>query len=151
MKTFASVLLALLLAPSLCRANLGDTLAKCEERYGPPLPGQDRPDPSGVGDVLLTFKKSGLVIHVILMRGYVGGESFAKADGSQLTDKEKIALMDNEAHGWAWARNTASGGENWLRTDGAVAAYVPAQHFMVLESKVYLAAVAMKQAASANK
>ena len=135
------------LTPSLCHANLGDTLAKCEERYGRPVPGQDRPDPSGVGDVLLTFKKNGYVIHAVLVRGYVGGESFAKADGSPLTDKEKSTLMEAEAHGWAWAKNTAASGENWLRTDGAVASYVPAQHFLVLETERYRAAVAAKQAA----
>jgi len=137
-----------------CHANLGDTLAMCEQRYGPPVPGLDRPDPSGVGDVLLTFKKNGYVVRAVLVRGYVGGESFAKADGAPLTDKEKLALMEAEAHGWAWAKNTAAAGENWLRTDGAVASYVPAQHFLVLESKEYLTAVAVKQAAkaaSANK
>jgi hypothetical protein len=136
----------ILLAPSLGHANLGDTLAKCEERYGPPVPGQDRPDSSGVGDVILTFQKNGCVMHMILVRGYVGGESFEKADRSPLTEKEKSALMEAEAHGWAWAKNTAAAGENWLRTDGAVATYVPSRRFLVLETSAYLRAVAASQA-----
>jgi hypothetical protein len=98
-----------------------------------------------VGDVLLTFQKKGYVLHMILVRGSLEAETFAKSDNSQFTDKEKSALMEAEAHGWAWAKNTASGGENWLRTDGAVAAYVPAHAFMVLETKQYLAAVAARQ------
>ncbi len=138
--------LALLFSPTPGRANLDDSLAKCEERYGPPLPGQDRPDPNAVGDVLLFFKKNGYLIRVILVRGYVGEEIFAKADNSPLTDKEKLAYMANEAHGWAWAKNTAAGGENWLRSDGAVAAYIPAQNVMVLETARYQAAVAAKRA-----
>lgn len=154
MKLLVALCAALTCLPNLCHANLGDTLAKCEERYGAPVRGQDRPDPSGVGDVLLTFQKNGYLIHAVLWRGYVGGESFAKSDGSPLRDNEKGALMDAESHGWAWAKNTAAAGENWLRTDGAVASYVPAQRFLVLETKPYLTAVAVKEAqaaAAANK
>ena len=63
--------------------------------------------------------------------------------------------MDAESHGWAWAQEHGGArARNWLRTDGAFASYVPAQRFLVLETKPYLTAVAVKEAqaaAAANK
>jgi hypothetical protein len=145
---FASFLLILASPP--CRANLGDTLEKCQARYGPPVPGNDKPDPNGVGDVMLAFQSRGYVVHVVLARGYVAAEFFTKANGAPLSDAEKKLIMQNDAAGWAWAKSTAVGGENWLRTDGAVAAYEPDLRFLGLETARFQAAVAAKQAATAR-
>jgi hypothetical protein len=135
-------------ALSPCHANLGDTLEKCSARYGQPLPGKDLPDPSGVGDVLLTFQSRGYRIRIILMTGYVAGESFSKSNGGAISDEEKKIILQNDAQGWAWAHQTSAPGENWLRTDGAVASYIPTARAIVLETAPYLAAVKARQAAT---
>jgi hypothetical protein len=140
----ATALLACLFTSSPCYANLGDTLEKCEARYGHPLPGKDAPDPSGVADVILTFKSNGYAIRVILARGRVAGECFAKVDGSPLSTAEKKLILQNDSQGWSWAVSTGTAGENWIRTDGAVATYVLTAHALVLETGPYVAAVKAK-------
>jgi hypothetical protein len=142
--------LAVSLIPFPCHANLGDTLEKCSARYGQPLPGKDMPDPSGVGDVLLTFQSRGYRVRVILMKGYVVGEGFSKSNGVAISDEEKKLILQNDAVGWAWAHQTSLPGENWLRTDGAVASYAPSLRLMVLETAPYVEAVKVRQAASAQ-
>jgi hypothetical protein len=141
-------LLSSLLIPFPCHANLGDTLEKCSARYGQPLPGKDMPDPSGVGDVLLTFQSRGYRIRIILMKGYVVGEGFSKSNGGAISDEEKKIILQNDAQGWAWAHQTSAPGENWLRTDGAVASYIPTAREIVLETALYLDAVKAAQTAS---
>jgi hypothetical protein len=141
-----TVMLVFACMASPSRANLGDTLAKCEARYGPALPGKDTPDPSGVGDVILCFQSRGYNVRMILVHGYVGGEAFAKTDGSPLADAEIKMLLNNEANGWAWARSTGTVGDNWLRTDGAVATYAPQFRSLVIETGPYVNAVNASQA-----
>jgi hypothetical protein len=141
-----TALLAALFAAPPCRADLGDTLEICQARYGPPVPGKDMPDPSGVGDVLLTFQSRGYTVRIVLLGGRAVGECFAKANGSALSDDEKKIILRNEAQGWAWAHQTAFAGENWLRTDGSVACYTSSVRAMVLETAPYVAAVKARQA-----
>jgi hypothetical protein len=141
-----TALLAAVFTALPCRANLGDTLEKCEAHYGHPVPGKDTADPGGVGDIMLTFQSRGYTIRIVLLAGHTVAECFSKTAGSALTDDEKKIILHNDAQGWAWAHQTAFAGENWLRTDGSVAAYNPSARLLVLETAAYVGGARARQA-----
>ena len=144
MRTPIVVLVAfLLLSQSVCQARLGDTMEQCVARYGQPVPAKDNSIPGGFRLAWITFQKNGYFIKSIFVNGIVGAECVFKSDSSALSEQEKNKILHADSKGWAWGK--ATGRENWVRTDGAIASYDSSKHFMALESTSFIAALATEE------
>lgn len=133
------VALCLVLPPSVCQARLGDTMDQCIARYGQPVLLKNNPAPIRFRLAWITFQKNVYDIKIIFVNGISQVECVSKSNSSALSDNEKDKILQTNSKGWAWGK--ATGHDNWVRTDGAVASYDPSKHDVILESASFKAAL----------
>jgi hypothetical protein len=146
------LLLALVLATGAApaRANLGETLAQCTARYGPPTTEKvtDSDPTRPAGKMNLIFKANGCMIIIAFLHGIAGTEGFIKIDQTDFTDRELADLLRAESDGLGWTPGRPGiqpnplrpGMDYWTRTDGATATYAPGRHGrsgFIFESKAF--------------
>ena len=118
-----------------CRANLGESEAAIEERYGKSF-GQI---PTSTFGVVNGFIAGGYVVGVKLVDGTSEMEMFSKGDRSEMPASEIDRLLRKNSPGdWKAEITGKPHWRRWRRDDGsAVALYDVARHFLYINSKSF--------------
>ena len=116
-----------------CRANVGESEAAIEERYGKSF-GQI---PTNTFGVVSGFIAGGYVVGVKLVDGTSEMEMFSKGDRSDMPASEIDRLLKKNSPGeWKAELTGKPHWRRWRRDDGtAVALYDAARHFLYISSK----------------
>jgi hypothetical protein len=127
-----ALLLALLAAPALARAALGDTEAQCLEKYGHSL---NETAGSGIGEKLVFYEQGGFGIGVEYWKGRAACLFFKKTLRTEkISDDEIEKLLKENSGGSPWDFSHVIGeGKRWARKDGrAIANYDARQGLLII-------------------
>jgi len=149
--TKSAILLFLLLSAAVfaARANLGETLDQCKQKYGDPVETKQAPNV----DEMILFKKDGIKYAI----GFKAGKSVILIIGKESTEKlgeeEVQQFLAANSQGSHWKKSIRpSGNDIWMREDNlAVAQFDPLFGILTLvDSKYMNAEMARKKAAAAT-
>jgi hypothetical protein len=118
---------------TVCRANLGESEARCITRYGAESDVQTDLGYRQVGDKAASFNvntpSGALIVRVTFLRGLSCRESFSCADSSRgLTEDQMKGILNSQSVGLKWEKGrtvyrtgygSAYATIDWLRSDGA--------------------------------
>jgi hypothetical protein len=116
-------LLITALTPSAPAALL-ETPKQLAARYGKPLDSDGNPKTGGI----YTYRWKKLTIVVNVIEGRSRDERYLHRDNTPLTSGEIQTLLDLNALGHAWHRNTDTEQRRWTRTDSKAVAHYDEIH-----------------------
>lgn len=137
MKSFLTGALALIAGLAVARADLGDTPAQAEARYGP---AQETKTAAASGVVIKLYVRAGIGIAVKYLDGKIGSETFIKGRKAAFTDPEIALLLKENAMGSDWhSVYKTPGAERWeLNSRTATAIYSHSNHTLTFSTKEFI-------------
>ena len=137
---FRSAILLLLLTLPL-RANLGETVEQCVQRYGKPIGFSEANANTPFGT--LVFTASNYTLVVFLLNKTEVGARVTKTDKSAFTNAEMQLIMNADTNGTQW---TPSKGpdpttQQWTRPDQSTVFYDTPKHVLIFTSPQMAAAL----------
>lgn len=137
MKPFLTAGLALIAALSVARADLGDTPAQAEAKYGP---AQETKTAPASGIIIKLYVRGGIGIAVKFLEGKIGSETFIKGRKGVFTDPEIAVLLKENAMGSDWQSVYKTvGAERWeLKSRAATAIYSHTDHTLTFSTMEFI-------------
>jgi len=99
MKLF-TLALGIVIAVSSCFARIGETKAEIEARYGKALSSS-----SGPGTPIFLYRKSGMQIGVVFIKGKSAAEFYSRIDKHGLSENEIKLLLDANSFNGQWVKS----------------------------------------------
>jgi len=134
MHRLPTLLFLFLLAFLPSRANLGETVKQCVDRYGTPVGYSEVTPKSPFGTVV--FKAGSYILLVFVLNDKEVGARVSKSDKSAFTDAERQTILTADAGGSTWTPTKSDDPTclAWSRADNATALYDQARHMLIFTS-----------------